>query len=102
MLRAQFAVLRVQVELLGEALHGGRRQLPRLSVDVREVVAGVFQLAAAAEDQPADRCWRADITETPTWEGKLYLAYVQDLYRCPTLGWAMAADPRKETVIDAL
>ena len=54
-LRAQFAVLHVRVELFGEALHGGRRQLPRLSVDVRQVVAGVFQLAAAGQDQPAAR-----------------------------------------------
>ena len=54
-LRTQFAVLQVHVELLGEAQHGGRRQLPRLSVDVREVVAGVFQLAAACQDQPAAR-----------------------------------------------
>jgi hypothetical protein len=41
-LGAQFAVLHVHVELLGEALHGGRRQLSRLSVDIREVVAGVL------------------------------------------------------------
>ena len=37
-----------------------------------------------------DRCWSADITEIPTWEGKLYLAHVQDLFSRRIVGWAMA------------
>jgi putative transposase len=49
-----------------------------------------------------DRTWAADITEIPTWEGKLYLAHVQDLFSRRIVGWAMAEHMRKELVIEAL
>ena len=49
-----------------------------------------------------DQTWSADITEIPTWEGKLYLAHVQDLFSRRIVGWAMAAHMRKELVIEAL
>jgi putative transposase len=48
------------------------------------------------------RTWSADITEIPTWEGKLYLAHVQDLFSRRIVGWAMASHMRKELVIEAL
>jgi putative transposase len=49
-----------------------------------------------------DRTWAADITEIPTWEGKLYLAHVQDLFSRRIVGWAMASHMRKELVLEAL
>ena len=49
-----------------------------------------------------DRTWAADITEIPTWEGKLYLAHVQDLFSRRIVGWAMADHMRKELVLEAL
>ncbi len=49
-----------------------------------------------------DQTWAADITEIPTWEGKLYLAHVQDLFSRRIVGWAMEGHMRKELVADAL
>ena len=49
-----------------------------------------------------DQTWAADITEIATWEGKLYLAHVQDLFSRRIVGWAMADHMRKELVLDAL
>jgi hypothetical protein len=43
-----------------------------------------------------DQTWAADITEIPTWEGKLYLAHVQDLFSRRIVGWAMAAQARAD------
>ena len=49
-----------------------------------------------------DKTWAADITEIPTWDGKLYLAHVQDLFSRRIVGWAMEGHMRKELVLDAL
>ncbi len=49
-----------------------------------------------------DRCWVADITYLPTWEGWLYLVAVQDLYSRRIVGWSMADHMRTELVTDAL
>jgi hypothetical protein len=52
-LSLQFAVLGVDVELLGEAVNRQRREGPAVRVDVGEVVAGLVQVAAAGQDQAA-------------------------------------------------
>jgi putative transposase len=49
-----------------------------------------------------NRCWVADITYLRTWEGRLYLVAVQDLYSRRIVGWAMADHMRTELVCDAL
>src|SRR6266545_7147470 len=50
MFGAQFVVLD-DVELLGEAWRGQRRQLPGVGVDVGQVVASLAKVAPAAEHQ---------------------------------------------------
>jgi putative transposase len=49
-----------------------------------------------------NRVWCADIKQTRTGEGWLYLAAVQDLYSRRIVGWAMAPHMRKELVVEAL
>jgi putative transposase len=49
-----------------------------------------------------NRLWAADLTEIPTWEGKLYLAVVIDCYSRRCVGWAMADHMRAELVVEAL
>ncbi len=49
-----------------------------------------------------DRVWAADIKQTRTGEGWLYLAAVQDLFSRRIVGWAMAPHMRSELVVDAL
>jgi transposase InsO family protein len=54
-------------------------------------------------DPPAlNVAWCGDITEIATWEGKLYLATVIDLYSRRLLGFALASHCRAPLVCDAL
>lgn len=46
--------------------------------------------------------WVGDITEVTTWEGKLYVATVIDLYSRRLIGWAIADHCRAGLVCDAL
>src|SRR5262249_51933905 len=46
-----------------------------------------------------DRVWCADIKQTRTGEGWLYLAAVQDLFSRRIVGWAMAEHMRHELVV---
>jgi putative transposase len=86
--------------------HGLSGSPPRRRARVRVRVAGVRVAPDLVERDfnptEPDRCWSADITEIQTWEGKLYLAHVQDLFSRRIVGWAMAAHARKELVIEAL
>jgi putative transposase len=60
-------------------------------------------LVARDFNPPApNRLWAADLTEVPTWEGKLYLAAVIDCYSRRCVGWAMADHMRAELVVEAL
>ena len=111
---------RVHAELrLEHNIRIGRKRVERLMADhglsgsppprrarARVKVAGVRVAPDLVErdfnPEAPDRTWSADITEIPTWEGKLYLAHVQDLFSRRIVGWAMAAHPRKELVIEAL
>ena len=49
-----------------------------------------------------NQTWSADITYISTWEGFLYLAYVQDLFSRLIVGWSMADHLRSELVVSAL
>jgi putative transposase len=49
-----------------------------------------------------NRLWVADLTEVPTWEGRLYLAVVIDCFSRRVVGWSMAEHMRAELVVDAL
>ena len=49
-----------------------------------------------------DEWWCGDITEIKTWEGKIYLATVIDLYARRLIGWAIADDCKATLVCDAL
>lgn len=54
-------------------------------------------------DPPApDVVWCGDITEITTWEGKLYLATVIDLYSRRLIGFAIAEHCKATLVADAL
>lgn len=54
-------------------------------------------------DPPAANIsWCGDITEISTWEGKLYLATVIELWSRRLLGWAIAEHCRASLVGDAL
>lgn len=49
-----------------------------------------------------DEWWCGDITEIKTWEGKIYLATVIDLYSRRLIGWAIAEHCKAPLVCDAL
>jgi len=49
-----------------------------------------------------DVTWCGDITEVATWEGKLYVATVIDLFSRRLLGWAVADHCKAPLVCDAL
>ena len=49
-----------------------------------------------------DRLWISDITYVWTWEGRLYLAAVLDVFSRRIVGWSMADHLRTELVTDAL
>jgi putative transposase len=46
--------------------------------------------------------WCADITYLETWQGRCYLAAVQDLFSRAIVGWQLADHMRAELVVDAL
>ena len=46
--------------------------------------------------------WCADITYLETWQGRCYLAAIQDLYSRMIVGWQLAEHMRAELVVDAL
>jgi putative transposase len=111
---------RIHAELrLEHDIRVGKKRVKRLMADhglsgsplrararARVRVAGVRVAPDLVErdfnPEEPDRCWSADITEIPTWEGKLYLAHVQDLFSRRIVGWSMASHARKELVIDAV
>lgn len=46
--------------------------------------------------------WCADITYLETWQGRCYLAAIQDLYSRLIVGWQLTEHMRAELVVDAL
>ena len=49
-----------------------------------------------------NRLWVADFTVVPTWEGRVYVAFVVDVFSRMIVGWRAATNMRTELVLDAL
>ena len=49
-----------------------------------------------------DQLWVADIKQIPTWEGKLYVASVLDVFSRRAVGWSMAPHMRTGLVLAAI
>jgi len=50
----------------------------------------------------SDRAWVTNITYIRTWQGRLYLAVVIDLFSRKVVGWSMRPTLAKKLVVDAL
>ena len=49
-----------------------------------------------------DRLWVGDLTYLRTWEGRLYFAFIIDVYSRMIVGWQLAGHMRTTLVLDAL
>ena len=49
-----------------------------------------------------DRLWVGDFTYLRTWEGKVYFAFIIDVYSRMIVGWQFASHMRTDLVLDAL
>ena len=49
-----------------------------------------------------DRLWVGDVTYLRTWEGRMYLAFLIDVYSRMIVGWQIASHMRCDLVLDAL
>ena len=52
-------------------------------------------------DRP-DRLWVGDLTYLRTWEGRMYLAFLIDVFSRMIVGWQLASHMRTDLVLDAL
>ena len=52
--------------------------------------------------QAPDRLWVGDFTYLRCWEGKLYFAFVIDVFSRRIVGWQLATHMRTDLVLDAL
>ncbi|MFN8105266.1 MAG: IS3 family transposase [Acidimicrobiia bacterium] len=81
-----------------------KKQRRRRCLTKADPAAAKFDNVLARNFGPSapDVVWCGDITEIKTWDGKLYLATVLDLYSRRLLGWAVADHCRADLVCDAL
>ena len=117
--RGTYGAPRIHAELVGDAVHIGRKRVARLMRGAG--VRGVSRRKAftttvrGARARPApdlverqftasgpDRLWVADITYVPTWAGFLFLAVVLDAWSRRIIGWAMDTHLRTDLVLAAL
>ena len=49
-----------------------------------------------------DRLWVGDLTYLRTWEGRMYFAFIIDVFSRMIVGWSMADHLRSRLVLDAL
>ena len=49
-----------------------------------------------------DRLWVGDFTYLRTWEGRVYFAFIIDVYSRMIVGWQLASHMRTDLVLDAL
>jgi putative transposase len=49
-----------------------------------------------------DRLWVGDFTYLRTWEGRLFFAFILDVYSRMIVGWQLACHMRTDLVLDAL
>jgi len=94
---------RVERLMRAEGLQGVHRRR-RQGCTVRDGAADLSDdlVKRAFTATEPDRLWLADITEHPTWEGKVYLAVVLDAFSRRAVGWSIADNLRAELVCDAL
>jgi transposase InsO family protein len=52
-------------------------------------------------DRP-DQLWVGDLTYLRTWEGRMYLAFLIDVFSRVIVGWQLAGHMRSDLVLDAL
>ena len=118
--RKVYGARRVHAELrLGRGIHVSRKRVERL---MREAgISGLIRRrrrgttisvpgVRVADDlvqrgfRPAapNVLWCADITYLETWQGRCYLAAVQDLFSRAIVGWQLAEHMRAELVVEAL
>lgn len=117
--KGRYGSPRVHAMLAREGVRVGRKRVERLMRAAglqgahrrrrRGCTTGVpgvepFSDLVARDFRPdaPDKVWAADIKQTRTGEGWLYLAAVQDLFSRRIVGWAMASHMRQELVVDAL
>ncbi len=81
-----------------------RKKRKRRSLTKPDPTAPVFEnlLQRRFATSAPDVAWVGDLTEIVTWEGKLYLATVIDLYSRRLIGWAIAEHCKASVVCDAL
>jgi putative transposase len=94
---------RVERLMRAAGLEGAHRRR-RKGCTVRVPGVEPFPDLVGRDFRPAEpnRVWCADIKQTMTGEGWLYLAAVQDLFSRRIVGWSMAAHRRQELVTEAL
>ena len=56
---------------------------------------------AFTADRP-DRLWVGDLTYLRTWEGRMYFAFLIDVFSRLIVGWQLACHMRTDLVLDAL
>jgi putative transposase len=104
--RAQFAKLSVNTVAKRMRDKGLRAKVKpvRRSLTRPDVAAPKFENLLNRQFNPAgpNMAWCGDITEIVTWEGKLYLATVIDLWSRRLIGFAIAEHCKATLVCDAL
>jgi len=82
----------------------GKKRHRRRSLTRPDPHAPKFENLVRRKFNPAvpNEIWCGDITEIKTWEGKLYLATVIDLYSRRLIGFAIAEHCKASLVCDAL
>src|SRR5262249_42626067 len=79
-----------------------RRNRGRTTIRVPGVRVADDLVEPRLRPQAPNVLWVADITYLRTWEGRVYLAAVQDAYSRRIVGWSMADHMRHELVVDTL
>lgn len=114
-----YGARRMWLALLRDDIEVARCTLERLMADMglRGVQRGKKLYTTVADDnaqRPPDlvgrqfvagrpnELWLADITYCSTWEGWLYVSFIEDVFSRMIVGWQIATHMRTELVLDAL
>jgi putative transposase len=81
------------------ALHG--YQAPRTVRGAAAQLAPNTLQRQFTVDEP-NRAWVTDITYVRTWQGRLYLAVVMDLYSRRIVGWSTKSSLEQDLILDAV
>ena len=97
---------RVHEDLVDEGETAGKNRIARLmaarqaSFDATSVALNLLERDFNAMEPEVK--WVTDITEIETWEGKLYLCVVIDLFSKLVIGWSMHHRQDRQMVIRAI